>query len=749
MSLAAGTQASRKPPPAGFPRRRPATSQKRLGDGFYEQRLIAEQVGQLTGRRFLAGYSNDEAQYQALMDAGVSVAQAWAIRPGIALSAEQMAQLTTDIVLLVEKDVHLADGTTQKVLVPQVYARLQSGDLTPSGALLAANSIDLQVGGDLTTSGSIAGRQIVSLSAENLQNLRGRIAGQSVGVAARNDLTLDGGTISAQDRLIAAAGNNLTVQSSTTDLAVRMSGTPSFVNSRVVDRVAGLYVSAPDALLVASAGNDLKILGGIVQNSGTVTAAGGGGSALVAGNNLTLGTVLEASNSYAQAKNSWRKEQKTSEVGSLIQTTGDLTLIAGNDLAARAASVASGGALTAQAGNDLNITAGEASTDMASYRKIKKSGFASSTTKINRDAEQSTRALSSLFSGERVTLAAGQDVLLRGSAVSAQGDLAISAARDITLDSAQDTLQETHFRSIKKSGFSMSSLGAISYGNSALTQNAAGQSVTQVGSTLSGTNVTTASGRDTTIKASTVIADNDITLLAGRNVDLLAAANAQNVETQTKSSSTTIGLTTDLSGRITNFGKTKASEDVTGTAISQSTSLLSANAGDLTIRAGLDAQHKGSGHGNITTQGADLLAGQTIVMSGNAIDLQAVENQSTSHSLAKTSSFTIGARPAGFWGEKIAAIGDAVERAQNTDNDRLKGALALKAGYDAWKLYQGQKPPTIVPTGTETSPGSGTADVAAAPLKSNSGGTVPGASTGTDTSTKPTGSGLATIHSPC
>ncbi|MDQ5958961.1 MAG: filamentous hemagglutinin, partial [Pseudomonadota bacterium] len=37
----------------------PATTQKRLGDGFYEQRLITEQVAQLTGRRFLIGYQNE------------------------------------------------------------------------------------------------------------------------------------------------------------------------------------------------------------------------------------------------------------------------------------------------------------------------------------------------------------------------------------------------------------------------------------------------------------------------------------------------------------------------------------------------------------------------------------------------------------------------------------------------------------------------------------------------------------------
>ncbi|MEF9388761.1 S-layer family protein, partial [Ralstonia solanacearum species complex bacterium KE056] len=33
----------------------PALTQKRLGDGFYEQKLVREQVAQLTGRRFLDG----------------------------------------------------------------------------------------------------------------------------------------------------------------------------------------------------------------------------------------------------------------------------------------------------------------------------------------------------------------------------------------------------------------------------------------------------------------------------------------------------------------------------------------------------------------------------------------------------------------------------------------------------------------------------------------------------------------------
>ncbi|EMK8240912.1 S-layer family protein, partial [Escherichia coli] len=38
---------------------------KRLGDGFYEQRLIREQVVALTGQRYLDGYGSDEEQFKA------------------------------------------------------------------------------------------------------------------------------------------------------------------------------------------------------------------------------------------------------------------------------------------------------------------------------------------------------------------------------------------------------------------------------------------------------------------------------------------------------------------------------------------------------------------------------------------------------------------------------------------------------------------------------------------------------------
>ena len=76
---------------------------------------MREQVAELTGRRFLVGYANDEAEYLALMNNGVTSAKQFNLQAGIALSASQIAQLTSDIVWLVEQDVVLPNGTTTKV----------------------------------------------------------------------------------------------------------------------------------------------------------------------------------------------------------------------------------------------------------------------------------------------------------------------------------------------------------------------------------------------------------------------------------------------------------------------------------------------------------------------------------------------------------------------------------------------------------------------------------------------------------
>ncbi|MFN3809115.1 MAG: filamentous hemagglutinin N-terminal domain-containing protein [Roseateles asaccharophilus] len=163
----------------------PATTQKRLGDGFYEQRLVREQLGQLTGASFLPGYSSDEAMYRALLDNGASFAKQHQLRPGVALSAEQMSQLTTDLVWLVEQEVALADGSRQRVLVPQVYLLPREGDLQPSGALITGKRVEMALSGDFTNQGQVRAGELVDVKALNISSSGGGIRGVSVALSGQ------------------------------------------------------------------------------------------------------------------------------------------------------------------------------------------------------------------------------------------------------------------------------------------------------------------------------------------------------------------------------------------------------------------------------------------------------------------------------------------------------------------------------------------------------------------------------------
>ncbi|MDU7753811.1 MAG: filamentous hemagglutinin N-terminal domain-containing protein, partial [Veillonella sp.] len=98
---------------------KPENIEKRLGDGLYEQTLVRQQIVFGTGYRFLDGYTDDESQFKALMDAGIVYAKQHGIAPGVALTAEQAASLTSDMVWLV-KDIVMVEGKPVEVIYPKV-----------------------------------------------------------------------------------------------------------------------------------------------------------------------------------------------------------------------------------------------------------------------------------------------------------------------------------------------------------------------------------------------------------------------------------------------------------------------------------------------------------------------------------------------------------------------------------------------------------------------------------------------------
>ncbi len=261
---------------------------KRLGDGYYEQRLVREQIVKLSGGRYLQGYSNDEEQYRALMDAGVAFAKQYNLTVGVALTPAQMALLTSDMVWLVAREVTLTDGSVQQVLVPQVYARVKAGDLDGSGVLLGGENVAFSVSRDVTNSGHIHSRGATQLTAENIHN-SGYIGGNQLTLNARTDINNIGGTLQGGDSLIAQAGRDI-------NSASTLGGGPGNIS---LDRPAGIYVQNENGQLGLQALHNINLTASMVSNS-----AAGSQTQIIAGNDLnlqTLATTHSESGSWGKA----------------------------------------------------------------------------------------------------------------------------------------------------------------------------------------------------------------------------------------------------------------------------------------------------------------------------------------------------------------------------------------------------------------------------------------------------------------
>lgn len=497
----------------------PANVQKRLGDGFYEQKLVRDQVAQLTGRRFLDGYADDEAQYRALLDNAATIADAWGLRPGVALTPAQMAQLTSDIVWLVEQRVTLADGSTTTALVPQVYVRVRPGDIDGTGTLLAGRSVELNLRGDLVNSGTIAGRTAVKIDAQNLRNLDGRISGDTVSANARTDLDNLGGLIDARSVLVASAGRDLNLVT-TTRSGQNTAGLSDFSRTNI-DRVAGLFVSDQGATLLAKAGRDLRMDGAQVVNAGAQ-----GQTLLAAGRDLSLGTVTEArQENNVRNNDNYLRQGYEREVGTTIDAAGAVQLQAGHDVDLRAAQVySSDGAISVMADNDVTIASGEQSNNWSEGRKHTHRGLLKSTTNTTRDSLEETQAIASTLSGHQVAVR-GSNITVTGSNVVSDAGTVLLADNDLTVQAATNTRGESHYKRKDESGFLYNGGVAFTVGTQMQSRDAKDVSTSAAASTIGSTagNVVMVAGNNYRQVGSHVVApEGDIDIHA-RKVDIVEA----------------------------------------------------------------------------------------------------------------------------------------------------------------------------------------------------------------------------------
>lgn len=209
---------------------------------------------------------------------------------------------------------------------------------------------------------------------------------------------------------------------------------------------------------------DLNVQAGRDVNAQAAGIAATGDARIQAGNDINLTTEQERyAESYDYGKKNRSEMRSATEVGSRIVAGGNLTLIAGQDVNARAAEVTSDKQLAVGAGRDINVVAGTDSNYAYSETYYKKRGFLSSKSEHRKTESDWTTSASSTFTGDSAVLMAGRDLNVVGSNVAAQNDLVMSADRNVNIVAAQNTSEEYQYEKVKKSGFG--AMGGLSYGS--------------------------------------------------------------------------------------------------------------------------------------------------------------------------------------------------------------------------------------------------------------------------------------------
>ncbi len=484
----------------------PSGQPRRLGDGFHEQKVVSDQILATSGQRFLENYSNQDAQYKALLAAGARFAQAHGVKLGARLTEAQQRLLVTDLVWLVEQPVTLADGSVQSVLVPQVYLLVRKDDLKGDGTLIAGRDVDIAADGEVANSGTLAAREATVIRAGNIVNQAGgALRARSIDLAAREDLRNLAALIKG-DRIGLNAGRDIALTS--TSASERASHT------------WGTYLTGVSRIDAGSldvrAGRDLNLTTAQI----TVTDD----ASLRAGRDVNMATLTERKGERIERDPRNRYELSTGrEIGTTVASGGNLAMMAGQDINARAAEATAGGHLALEAGRDINATAGVQTQHSYIESYSKQRGFMSSRTNHMVNDIETGRALATTFTGDTAMLVAGRDVAVTGSNVGAQRDLAMSAGRNVNVTARADTAVVHQYEHDKKSGFG--AMGGLSHGTRHQTDTLDGNQVwhtaSTVGSVQGDTHIDV--GRSLNVVGSNVLARQGDVAMRGRDVSIAAA----------------------------------------------------------------------------------------------------------------------------------------------------------------------------------------------------------------------------------
>ena len=436
----------------------PMNIQKRLGDGYYEQQLVMQEIMRQTGKSRLQSGLSAEEQYRQLMDAGISVTKSQSIALGRGLTAAEQKNLKEDVVLLVSKAVVLPNGKTETVLVPTLYLAPNTKRVE-GAANLQAQSINLSVD-TMKNSGSIVADKDVNLTGNTIHNDNGLIKGNTTTVIANDEVRNTQGTIIGNDTVSVYAKKD------------------------------------------------------VINEGGTITQTNVAGSTKVSAGRdvINTGVQYEAANSKIEwnSRNN-RRETITGVDQGRIGGAGETTVVAGRDVSMAAGVITSDVNTHVAAGHNVTMKAMNATHELEEHRFDKgKSGGGHSQTTESHDLVNAQSSVGSSIEGKNVSVVASDAVQLEGSQLLAADTVQVSG-NTVELNTAKANSIVNHvYVDKKKSLVKRESTNAVDDATTTVV----------TGSTVSGKDIQITSAQDVTGQSVQIIGEHTVDVTAGGKVEL-------------------------------------------------------------------------------------------------------------------------------------------------------------------------------------------------------------------------------------
>ncbi|WP_150739181.1 hemagglutinin repeat-containing protein [Pandoraea anapnoica] len=620
----------------------PQTVIKRLGDGMYEQQLVRNQITALTGRAVLGPFGDTESMFEVMMTSGAALAKSLNLPLGMSLSAEQVAALTSDVIVM---QTQVVDG--QAVLVPVVYLA-QTGRQTMNGPLIAARDVDLKNTQQFTNSGTLSAERTLTVDGKSIDNAFGALqSGGVMTLSTVGDVDLSSATVNAGS-LALKAGGDLKLNT-TVNRVDQVSDTGATRTSTTLGPAATLNVTG-DAV-IATGGN-------FEQNAGTLNVGGNLGMAV--SGNWELSTVQTGEQKVVSRANGVSDTNINAATGSAVTVGGVSNIGVGGNLSATGADInlKGGGAIAAR--GDVTL---QAAVTTSTVRSSSADSDYSESSYRSDDAVMGT----TVHAGDSLTIASGNDINLLGSGITLErGTAMLAAARDVVVGEVTETHEYHGRHEGSRSGFVSSKRTSSTMDSKTVQAN---------GSMISADAVAIVAGNDLSVRGSTIVGGKGVALQAGRDLTI------QSTESQSESHSSYEEKRSGfgMSGGVgVSYGSSQQRDRMNESSVTQTKSLVGALDGNVSMIAGNE----------LLIRGSDIVATGDVTGIGQSVTIESSVNrqhQDETHEM-KRSGFTLAIKSPVI--DAVQNVANQTRAAVDNGGDARVSALrGYAAGSGAYGAY--------------------------------------------------------------